>query len=444
RMTQGAASGWLARGRVLRQLPALDAAAAAGRASAEQVSIVAKLGATVGMGNLSPFDRILGDLAAAAAPREVAHACERIHAHLDPDGAQPDPNDAFERRDLTLARTGAMTYLKGRLDPEGAALVHTVLDAYMRPPTADDLRTPGQRRADAWIEACRTLLARGDTPTIGGVRPHLGILVTPSALTGTQPTTGNDTEPAASAPPPPKPQPTERTVPPGASAEGSVSTELSVSVASTVALVAGSGRESSAGAQALAGTECSVGAQTDTGTECAVGAEALTDECRTRLPDPLERLGVPQLPELPWARWVGEIPPELAQRIACDCQAWRAILDPATGLPLEVGRAHRIVPTWIRKALQARDRGCRWPGCTAPAAWTDAHHLLPWWHGGRTDIDNLLLLCRYHHAKVHEGHWRIHLDSTTGELHVYRPDGQPYELAPSKPWTSPGRRTGDG
>ncbi|HLT11238.1 MAG TPA: HNH endonuclease signature motif containing protein, partial [Micromonosporaceae bacterium] len=70
-------------------------------------------------------------------------------------------------------------------------------------------------------------------------------------------------------------------------------------------------------------------------------------------------------------------------------------------------------------------------------------HLLPWWHGGPTDIDNLLLLCRYHHAKVHEGHWRIHLDSTTGELHVYRPDGRPYELAPSKPWTSPGRRTGD-
>src|SRR5690606_20733215 len=104
--------------------------------------------------------------------------------------------------------------------------------------------------------------------------------------------------------------------------------------------------------------------------------------------DPLALLGVPPLPELPWAHWVGEVPPELAQRIACDAEVWRAILDPATGLPLEVGRNHRLVPTWMRKALQARDRGCRWPGCTAPAAWTDAHHLLPWWHGGPPDIDN--------------------------------------------------------
>src|SRR5690606_9626707 len=215
-------------------------------------------------------------------------------------------------------------------------LVHTVLDAYMRPPTADDLRTPGQRRADAWIEACRTLLARGDTPTIGGVRPHLGILVTPSTLTGTQPTTGNDTEPAAGASPPPRPQPAVDTEPLAAGSSVSARDGAECPIG-TEALVAEPGGNSSAGAQARTGTECSAGAQTDTGTERAFGAEALTNDCRTQPPDPLERLGVPQLPELPWAHWVGEIPPELAQRIACDCQAWRAILDPATGLPLEVG-----------------------------------------------------------------------------------------------------------
>src|SRR5690606_7807863 len=49
--------------------------------------------------------------------------------------------------------------------------------------------------------------------------------------------------------------------------------------------------------------------------------------------DPLARLGVPPLPELPWAHWVGEVPAELAQRIACDAEVWRAILDPTTGLP---------------------------------------------------------------------------------------------------------------
>ncbi len=118
-------------------------------------------------------------------------------------------------------------------------------------------------------------------------------------------------------------------------------------------------------------------------------------------------------------------------------------MDPTTGLPLEVGRAHRIVPSWIRKALHARDRGCRWPGCDAPAAWTDAHHLVPWYLGGHTDVDELLLLCRWHHSRVHEGHWRIEINQTTGEVRVHRPDGTPYELSPSQPFTGPNTRRGD-
>ena len=75
-------------------------------------------------------------------------------------------------------------------------------------------------------------------------------------------------------------------------------------------------------------------------------------------------------PEPPWLNWVGTIPTTTAQRLACDSDIWRIILDPTTGLPLDVGRTHRLVPTWIRKALHARDRGCRWPGCTAAASWT--------------------------------------------------------------------------
>jgi len=159
--------------------------------------------------------------------------------------------------------------------------------------------------------------------------------------------------------------------------------------------------------------------------------------------DGLSLLGVPPLPEPAWLNWIGAIPAELAQRLACDADVSRAVLDPVTGLPLDVGREQRLVPHWMRKALHARDRGCRWPGCDAPAAWTDAHHLLAWALGGPTDIDNLLLLCRYHHVRVHEGHWRIELDRTTGELRVFRPDGRPYELGASQPWTGPGRRGAD-
>ncbi|MCZ3385954.1 MAG: HNH endonuclease, partial [Actinomycetia bacterium] len=58
-----------------------------------------------------------------------------------------------------------------------------------------------------------------------------------------------------------------------------------------------------------------------------------------------------------------------------------------------------------RTALWARDRGCRFPGCTAP--WTHAHHINPWQHGGTTDLANGLLLCGHHHRAIHDGTWTI-------------------------------------
>jgi hypothetical protein len=152
---------------------------------------------------------------------------------------------------------------------------------------------------------------------------------------------------------------------------------------------------------------------------------------------------VPGPPEPARLDWFGDIPAAIAQRIACDCDVWRSVLDPNTGLPLEVGRTHRIVPHWIRKALHARDQGCRFPGCTAPVAWTDAHHWKAWYDGGETNIANLLSLCRYHHVIVHEGRWTLAWDRTTGAVHAYRPDGTPYELGPRLPHISPTRRPGD-
>jgi hypothetical protein len=71
-------------------------------------------------------------------------------------------------------------------------------------------------------------------------------------------------------------------------------------------------------------------------------------------------------------------------------------------------------------------------GCTSP--------LDAWAEGGLTNVDRLLSLCRYHHVKVHEGHWQVDFDSTTGEVWVTRPDGRPYELGPSQPFTTPARR----
>ena len=78
-----------------------------------------------------------------------------------------------------------------------------------------------------------------------------------------------------------------------------------------------------------------------------------------------------------------------------------------------------------------------------PLAWIEAHHLLDGYYGGETNIGNLLSLRRYHHTRVHEGQWRIVLDHATGEVSVFRPDGTPYELGPSQPWTGPNTHQGD-
>jgi len=145
-------------------------------------------------------------------------------------------------------------------------------------------------------------------------------------------------------------------------------------------------------------------------------------------------MGVPPVSAPGWLAWAGPIATATVQRIACDSVIYRVLYDPVTGQPLDVGRSYRTAPPWIRKALHARDRGCRWPGCQAPTAWCDAHHLTRWVHDGQTAVDEMILTCRWHHTRVHEGGWSIRLDVTTGEVHVTRPDGRPYELGPSRPW----------
>lgn len=129
-------------------------------------------------------------------------------------------------------------------------------------------------------------------------------------------------------------------------------------------------------------------------------------------------------------RW-GAIADVTAQRIAGDADIWRIILDPATSQPLNVGRAHRLVPTWLRKALHARDRGCRFPGCEN-RRFLDAHHVHHWARGGPTTLGNLVLLCRRHHRLVHEGGYSVDAD---GNFNY--PWGQPFPAVPSLPRGQP-------
>jgi Domain of unknown function (DUF222)/HNH endonuclease len=94
------------------------------------------------------------------------------------------------------------------------------------------------------------------------------------------------------------------------------------------------------------------------------------------------------------------------QRMACDCSVTRILLNQES-LPVDVGRAKRIISSPAMRALKARDGHCRWPGCERPASRCHGHHVIHWANGGPTDLSNLVLLCRRHHWMVHEGDWQL-------------------------------------
>jgi hypothetical protein len=96
---------------------------------------------------------------------------------------------------------------------------------------------------------------------------------------------------------------------------------------------------------------------------------------------------------------------EAARRIGCDCQ-----IVPVTerdGLPIDVGRARRTISAPLRRAIEIRDRFCRFPGCGVPAHRTEGHHVEHWIDGGATERDNVVLLCLFHHQRLHEGAFQV-------------------------------------
>ncbi len=95
------------------------------------------------------------------------------------------------------------------------------------------------------------------------------------------------------------------------------------------------------------------------------------------------------------------IPVETARRLGCDASVV-TVVESDDGEPLDVGRRTRSIPPALRRALTARDRGCRFPGCTH-TRYVDGHHIHHWANGGETKLANLVSLCRFHHRQVHEG-----------------------------------------
>jgi hypothetical protein len=120
---------------------------------------------------------------------------------------------------------------------------------------------------------------------------------------------------------------------------------------------------------------------------------------------------------------------ETSRRLACD--ATRVVMRHAgDGQVLDVGRRTRTIPPALRCALQARDRGCRFPGCGVRHA--QGHHIHHWANGGPTRLDHLALLCRRHHRAVHEEGYEVTRDAD-GTLCFNTPTGRPIPDVPPPP-----------
>jgi hypothetical protein len=139
--------------------------------------------------------------------------------------------------------------------------------------------------------------------------------------------------------------------------------------------------------------------------------EALTDSSATT--------GVAELEAGP------VIASETARRLACDSTVECVITD--HGRVLGIGRRSRLIPAWLRRQLWFRDGGCRFPGCPE-RHFIHGHHRKHWADLGPTDLENLILLCGYHHRFLHEHGWTID-DGPDGKLVFRRPDGTAYPPA---------------
>ena len=126
----------------------------------------------------------------------------------------------------------------------------------------------------------------------------------------------------------------------------------------------------------------------------------------------------------------GRIHPETARRLLCDGRV-QTVVEDQRGEPLRLGRLTREPSASMMRLLRHRDGECRFPGCGA-RRFTQAHHIVWWGDGGSTDLDNLILLCFFHHRLVHEHGWAVRR-GPSGGLRWIEPDGSIYRIPPSAP-----------
>lgn len=281
-----------------------------------------------------------------------------------------------------------------------------------------DGRTRAQKMLDALVSACQTALRTATLPHIGGLPPQLVITMNATDLIEQlhhHTTTDTNTETTGTA---------GSNWTTGASwTTGNTGSTGSTGSTGTAGPAGSTGNTEPAGPAGSAGA-----GSADTASTAGMGPG------RTGPPPPGSPPPPGKGPGLAWLPHHGPIPANQIRHLACDARIIPALLGSDADI-IDLGRAQRLVSPAMRKALIARDGGCLTPGCTIPATWTEAHHIIPWSQGGQTSITNSVLLCSYHHHQVHNGRLTIRKATPTEltEPTTLHTTHGPYRI--TTPWT---------
>ena len=332
-------------GRALRDsLPLTAAVASAGEIGAEAAQVIASAANTDARRDaladpLHPCnEEFLVDQARTLPVDDLRTVAKAWADHADPDADDRGYREADAREFLELAQVPYGYRLAGQLTVEHAQTVKAALAAVMTVPPSSDQRSTAQRRAQGLADLARTVLDHGLAGTARAARPHLTVLVDHATLSRL----------------------VERALARHVAAEGRAG-------------AADDEHEFSSRA---------------TGRVRMNGRDNATFD-----PDDLTRGA--------WFEDGTAVPRHVLDRLACDGELNRVLFTPG-GEVLEAGRTQRLFSGAKRAAIVARDRHCTYPGCTAPPAISEAHHVHHWARdGGNTDVDVGALLCFHHHDVVH-------------------------------------------
>jgi hypothetical protein len=364
-------------GQLDSDLPATAAALAAGAITPAAAAVIAesdaKLRKVATAAQRCEAEALLVEFAETIPVRGLQHAAIHLGNRLDPDQGErlaAEEEAQVARREFRLTpNPDGSSRPGGYLDKEATALLRTALDPLAKPrPAADgtpDPRSPAQRNGDALVELVELALRSGDLPSQAG-------------------------------------QPVQLVVTIGL---GDLQTRL---------------------ARALTGAGPGAGHFHRSPTSADDQFPGQTPD-ENLFPDVSAGLGAGPGAGVGLLDNGLPVSAETVRRWACDCQLIPMVLG-AHGEPLNIGRASREPTPAIRRALNARDRGCAFPDCDRPTKWCISHHIVHWEAFGETTCSNLVLLCGHHHRVIHHHGWNV----------TIAPDGLPTFYPPA--WIDPDRQ----